>query len=103
MTLTEKISIWPFTIICKAKRSHSATGTVAGKTDILESVTVPAEEYRKVMLRKDGVFDAIRTKMWWFPLALGNLRPARLFVTSTMELGLTQPTPMNETGLVTAR
>ena len=61
-----KVGIWPFTVVRKAKRSHSSTGTVAGVTEILESVTVTAEEYRKVMLRKDGVFDSIRRKMWWF-------------------------------------
>ena len=61
-----KVGIWPFTVIRKAKRSHSSTGTAAGVTEILESVTVTAEEYRKVMLQKDGVFDSIRRKMWWF-------------------------------------
>lgn len=67
-----KVGIWPFTVVRKAQRSHKATGTVAGVTDIMESVTVTAEEYRKVMLRKDGVFDALRTKMWWFNRSSGK-------------------------------
>ena len=50
-----KVGIWPFTLVRKAKRSDARTGTVAGETDILKTVTVTAEEYRKVMLRKDGV------------------------------------------------
>ena len=67
-----KIGIWPFTLERKAKRSDARTGTVAGETDILESVTVNAEEYRKVMLKKDGVLDAMRSKMWWYKRGSGK-------------------------------
>ncbi|XP_065197249.1 uncharacterized protein LOC135828754 [Sycon ciliatum] len=61
-----KVGIWNFTKVRKAKRSNRNTGTVAGETDIVETVTVDADEYRSVMLKKGGVFDAIHTKMWWF-------------------------------------
>ena len=61
-----KVGIWSFTKLRKAKRSNRSTGTVAGETDIVETVTVDAAEYRRVMLTKGGVFDAIRTKLWWF-------------------------------------
>ena len=51
----------------KAKRSNSATGTVAGVTDILEDVSVTAEVYRQKMAQGPGsVFAMIRKKMWWF-------------------------------------
>ena len=59
-----KVGIWPFTLMRKAKRSDARTGTVARETDILETVTVTAEEYRKVMLREDAVFDKTREVMW---------------------------------------
>ena len=42
------------------------TGTVADETDILESVSVTAEEYRHVVLKRGGVFDTLRQKMRWF-------------------------------------
>eukprot|EP00117_Sycon_ciliatum_P044524 scpid94515/ scgid32113/ len=61
-----KVGMWPFTVVRKAKRSHAKTGTVAGETDIIESVTVTAEEYRHTMLKKNGVFCKLREKMWWF-------------------------------------
>ena len=61
-----KVGIWSFTRLRKAKRSVKKTGTVAGETDIFESVSVTAEEYRHVMLKRGGVFDALRQKMWWF-------------------------------------
>ena len=50
-----------------------ASGTVAGKTEITESVIVDAQEFCYIMLKKDGVFDAMRTKMWWFKR--GSSRP----------------------------
>ena len=61
-----KLGLWPFTVTRTAKRSDSRTGTVAGETPILEPVTVNAEVYRNVMLRKGGVFDVMRNKMWWY-------------------------------------
>ena len=61
-----RIGLWPFTLQRKAKRSDARTGTVRGETDILEAVNVTAEEYRNVVLKKDGVFDMIRRKMWWY-------------------------------------
>ena len=61
-----KVGIWSFTRLRKAKRSVKKTGTVAGETDILELVSVTAEEYRHVMLKRGGVFDTLRQKMWWF-------------------------------------
>ena len=48
----EKIGVWPFTITRFAKRSESRTGTVAGETQVLESVTVNADEYRSILLKK---------------------------------------------------
>lgn len=59
-------------MVCKARRSDARTGTVAGETDVMESVVVNAAEYRNVMLRKNGVFDAMRTKMWWFRRGSGQ-------------------------------
>ena len=59
-----KVGIRPFTLVRKAKRSEARTGTVARETDILETKTVRAKEYRNVMLRKDGVFDKMRAVMW---------------------------------------
>ena len=67
-----KIGIWPFAVQRKAKRSDSRAGTVAGETDVLESVVVNAEEYRKVMLKKNGVLDTMREKMWWFKVGSGK-------------------------------
>ena len=62
-----KIGVWSFTVKRKAKRSNSATGTVAGVTDILEDVSVTAEVYRQKMTQGPGsVFAMIREKMWWF-------------------------------------
>ena len=58
-----KLGIWPFTLTRTAQRSDKRTGTVAGVTEIVQTVTVTADEYRRVMLMKDGVFDAIREKM----------------------------------------
>lgn len=57
-----KVGIWPFTVVRKAKCSDVRTGTAAGETDILESVTVMAEEYRNMMAKKIGVFDQLRGK-----------------------------------------
>ena len=61
------MGIRPFTV-CVAKsqaRSDPKTGTVAGATDILESVTGTRARQRStsrmsVMLKKKGVFDAMR-------------------------------------------
>ena len=61
-----KIGVWPFTITSFVKRSDSRTGTVAGEMQVFESVTVNADEYRSVLLKKDGVLAAIREKMWWY-------------------------------------
>ena len=60
-----KIGIWFFAVDRKAKRSNKKTGTVAGVTDVLESLTVNAEEYRKTMCGSHGVFAKIREKMPW--------------------------------------
>ena len=57
--------------------SDSRAGTVAGETDILESVTVNADEYRGVMLEKNGVLEAIRQKMWWFGKQSGKPEAGR--------------------------
>ena len=48
------------------------SGTVAGQTDVLESVSVTAEEYREVMLHAGGVFDKMRSKMWWYKRCSGQ-------------------------------
>ena len=39
---------------------------VAGETHILKTLTVTAKEYRKVIRRKQGVFDKMREAIWWF-------------------------------------
>ena len=62
----DEIGIWFFAIERKAKRSNKATGTVRGVTDIIETVNVDGDEYRKKVIGKDSVFDRIREKMWWF-------------------------------------
>jgi hypothetical protein len=67
-----KIGIWYFAVERKAKRSHKATGTIKGVTDILETVTVDAKEYRTKLCCKGGVMDAIREKMWWFKEGSGQ-------------------------------
>ena len=45
---------------------------MAGETQVLESVTVNADEYRSVLLKKDGVLATIREKMWWFRRGSGQ-------------------------------
>ena len=67
-----KLGIWPFVRYREAKRSDKRTGTRKGETVIMESVTVDAESYRKVILGKDGVMDMIRAKMWWFEKGSGK-------------------------------
>ena len=67
-----KIGIWPFTVERAAKRSCQRTGTVAGVTMILEDVTVDAEEYRKKITMRGGVFDCMREKMPWFKAGSGK-------------------------------
>ena len=47
-------------------------GTVAGQIDVLETESVTAEEFRKVMLRACGVFDKMRSKMWWYKRGSGQ-------------------------------
>ena len=71
-----KICIWPFTLKRKTKRSDKRTSTVAGVTTILESVSVTAEEYRRVMLMKGGVFEMIR-KCGGSKRVHGNQRQAK--------------------------
>ena len=61
-----KIGLWPFSVVRKAQRSDVRTESVAGETEIMESVIVKSQVYRHVMLKKDRVFDAMRTKLWWF-------------------------------------
>lgn len=61
-----KVGLWSFTLERPAKRSDIRTGTVVGETMILEDVSVDAEAYRQKVICKDGVFDAMRQKMWWF-------------------------------------
>ena len=72
-----KVGNWPFTLTRKAQRSVKKNGTVAGQTYILESVSVTAEEYRKVMLRAGGVFDKMRSKMWWYKCGSGEPKAGR--------------------------
>lgn len=45
---------------------------MAGETDVLECVAVNAEEYPKVMLRKDDALDALRKRMWWYKAGSGK-------------------------------
>ena len=72
-----KVGIWPFTLTRKAQRSVKKADTVAGQTDILESVSVTAEEYRKFMLRAGGVFDKCGAKMWWYKRGSGQPEAGR--------------------------
>ena len=93
-----KVGIWSFTKLRKAKRSNRSTGTVAGETDIVETVTVDAAEYRRVMLTKGGVFDAIRTKLWWFKQNPGQPEAGKPIFTSTMEPSPTLLKPTKSVG-----
>ena len=65
-SLDGKVGRWPFTTTYTARRTDKSTGTVAGVTQMLQTVNVNAAEYQKVMLQNDGVFEMIRKKMWWF-------------------------------------
>jgi len=67
-----KIGIWYFANVRKAKRSHKATGTVKGVTDIMETYTVDAKVYRQHITGKGGVMEAIREKMWWYKKGSGK-------------------------------
>ena len=62
--LDGKTGVWPLTIPCMAKSSDSLTGTVASETQVLDSVTVNADEHRSILLKKDGRLTAICDKMW---------------------------------------
>ena len=95
-----KLGLWPFTVARIAKRSDSCTGTVAGETAILEPVTVNAEVYRNVMLRKGGVFDVMRGGTG---KTQGSLRLARYYGISMTARGRTQPRRMIVSGLLTGR
>lgn len=61
-----KVGLRNFTTERPAKCSNVRTGTVAGETMILEDVSVDAATYRQKLIGKDGVFQAMREKMWWF-------------------------------------
>ena len=61
-----RIDLWTFTLERFAKRSSIRTGTVVGESLILEDVSVDARAYREKIINKDGVFDAMRQRMWWF-------------------------------------
>ena len=61
-----KLGIWEFAFERLAKGSNKNTGTVKGVTVILEDVKVDGEAYRKKITGKDGVFDMMREKIWWF-------------------------------------
>ena len=54
-----KIGLWFFGITRKAKKSHASTGTIKGVTDILETVTVDAKEYRKKVLGRVLIWNSI--------------------------------------------
>ena len=64
--LVGKAGLWSFTLERPAKRSNVRTGTVVGETMILEDVRVDAAVYRRKIIGKDGVFQLMRQKMWWF-------------------------------------
>ena len=66
------IALRPFTVTNVARRADRRTGTVAGVTQMLQTVNVDEAEYGKVMLQKDRVLDMIRKKMWWFGLGTGG-------------------------------
>ena len=61
-----RIGLWSFTLERPAKRSDIRTGTVMGETMMLQDVTVDAKAYCEKLITKGGVFDAMRTRMWWF-------------------------------------
>lgn len=61
-----RIGLWSFTLERPAKRSNVRTGTVIGETLMLEDVSVNATAYRQKIISKDGVFDSMRQRMWWF-------------------------------------
>ena len=60
-----RIGLWTFTLERFAKRSSIRTGTVVGESLMLEDVSVDARAYREKIINKDGVFDAMRQRMWW--------------------------------------
>lgn len=61
-----KVGLWSFTLERTARRSNIRTGTVVGETLILEDVRVDGTTYRQKIVGKDGVFQQMREKMWWF-------------------------------------
>lgn len=61
-----RIGLWSFTLERPAKRSNVRTGTVVGQTMVLEDVRVDSVAYRDKVIKKGGVFEAMRQKMWWF-------------------------------------
>ena len=93
-----KVGIWSFTKLRKAKRGNRSTGTVAGETDIVETVTVDAAEYRRVMLTKGGVFDANAPSSGGSNTTLDNLKLVSRFFTSTMEPSPTLQKPTKSFG-----
>ena len=60
-----KVGLWSFTLERPAKHSNVRTGTV-GETMIFEDVRVDAAVYRQQIIGKDGVFQLMSQKMWWF-------------------------------------
>lgn len=91
-------SLWPFTAQRFTKCSDARTGTVAGETQILESVNVNAEEYRKVMLQKDGVLESMKKNCADFTGSLVSQKQVRFSATNMMELALTPRTSTSITG-----
>ncbi|XP_065195838.1 uncharacterized protein LOC135827237 [Sycon ciliatum] len=100
-----RIGMWSFTIERLAKRSDRRTGVVAGQTTILEDVTVDASAYRKKIIAKGGVFEAIREKMWWYHKAArydldasGCRKPSGELVSGTWRFSRMRGTPCAEAG-----
>ena len=57
--------MWSFILERPAKRSNIRTGAVVGETMIMEDISVDGTTYGQKVIRKDGVFQAMREKTWW--------------------------------------
>ena len=97
-----KIGIWPFVFARTAQRNCQRTGTVAGVTMILEDVKVDAEEYRKKITGRGGVFDCMREKMPWFKEGSGKPEAGAFCTCSRTAPARIRLTPTPSTLLVRA-
>ena len=96
-----KVGIWPFTTTRKARRSNMRTRTVAVVTNVLEPVSVTADEYRKVLLRNNGVLRQYNSECGGLARIRVNLRRAKFYGVNMMVL-IRTVAEQTRSGLVTA-